>query len=528
MRIDTLKVVVVLCFAFITIGGQSFESKVVQLLHDDADDLKCFVEGKKDLTCFWEEELERNNSHGRYTFVYSYENEKSRTCDLSSLSLLASNRIVFVCKLPRTLFFTALDIQVLHDGRMLYNRSLNVENVLFLDPPRNLTVVSSGKEGQLNVSWLPPLLKYMDDSMIYEVRYAVEGRHVGKVEEIKASTMLILRGLQPGTRYKVWVRVKPDGVSYDGYWSAWTEPVYGATPPSDMDPLIVLLVLFIALILFILSVTVIRSHHKFLLKKVWPDIPTPEHKFSGLFTVYEGDFKEWMRQNNGNMWGRSVHIYIEELPSPLEVLSEISLASHATSQREERITMEEEEEKMESEGTDSGITGSWREPSHAHWFMEQLRALQENPQSLSQSMLLESHDTYITLNQNSQRARAEDEIQVDEIFEESLPLQTFFTNTGTPSLSVSRSDLGSLQQSSGSGRLSSQSSFEYPNHTWPPKGPGYAYMAAADSGVSMDYSPMSSSRIEDLGKRVIYTNEYKNKIFAYKWPISGQRIESGY
>lgn len=52
---------------------------------------------------------------------------------------------------------------------------------VFLDPPRNLTVVSSGKEGQLNVSWLPPLLKYMDDSMIYEVRYAVEGSHMGKV-----------------------------------------------------------------------------------------------------------------------------------------------------------------------------------------------------------------------------------------------------------------------------------------------------------------------------------------------------------
>lgn len=226
------------------------------------------------------------------------------------------------------------------------------------------------------------------------------------------------------------------------------------------------------------------------------------------------------------MWGRSVHVYTEELPSPLEVLSEISPASHATSQREERTAMDEEEEKMESEGTDSGITGSWQEPSHGHWFMEQLRALQENPQSLSQSMLLESHDTYVTLNQNSQHARAEHEIQVDDVCEESLPLQTFFTNTGSSSLSASRSDLGSLQQSSG--RLSSQSSFEYPNHTWPPKGPGYAYMAVADSGVSMDYSPMSSSRIEDLGKRVIYTNEYKNEMFGPKWPISGQRIESGY
>lgn len=52
---------------------------------------------------------------------------------------------------------------------------------VFLDPARNLTVMSSGKEGQLNVSWLPPPLKYMDDSMIYEVRYSVEGSNMGKV-----------------------------------------------------------------------------------------------------------------------------------------------------------------------------------------------------------------------------------------------------------------------------------------------------------------------------------------------------------
>ncbi|XP_067278409.1 erythropoietin receptor [Pseudorasbora parva] len=525
MRSDRLKVVLMLCLVFVIAGGKSFESKVAQLLRDETEDLKCFVEGKKDLTCFWEVERAGNHLNDQYTFMYSYENENKMACVVSSLSL-AGNKTVFLCKLPQTLFFTALDVQVFRDGRILYNRSFNVENVLFLDPPRNLTVMSSGKEGQLNVSWLPPPLKYMDDSMIYEVRYAVEGSHMGKVEEVKASTVLVLRGLQAGTRYKVWVRVKPDGVSYKGYWSVWTNPVFAVTPPSDMDPLIVLLVLFIGLILCLLSLTVILTHHKFLLKKLWPDIPTPEHKFPGLFTVYKGDFKEWMSQNNGSMWGRSVHVYTEELPSPVEVLSEVSLTSYSTSPREESKPVEEVEE---SERTDSGILGGWREPPHGHWLMEQLRALQENPESLSQSTLLQSHDTYVALNQNSQRMQGEAERQVDnDVFEETLPLQTLFTTAGTSSLSASHSDLGSLPQSSGSGRLSSQSSFEYPNHTWPPKGPGYAYMAVADSGVSMDYSPMSSSRIAELGNRGIYTNEYKNEIFGQRWPLTSRQVESGY
>lgn len=116
---------------------------------------------------------------------------------------------------------------------------------------------------------------------------------------------------------------------------------------------------------------------------------------------------------------------------------------------------------------------------------------------------------------------------MDDVFEETLPLQTLFTTAGTTSLNTSHSNLGSLQQSSGSGGLSSQSSFEYPNQTWPPKGPGYTYMAVADSGVSMDYSLMSSSRIAELGRHRMYTNDYKNEIFLHKWPLSGEHTKSG-
>lgn len=231
-----------------------------------------------------------------------------------------------------------------------------------------------------------------------------------------------------------------------------------------------------------------------------------------------------MSQNNGSMWGRSVHVFPEELPSPVEVLSEVSLTSCGTSPREERKPAVEVEER---ERTDSGLMGGWREPPHAQWLMEQLRALQENPESLSQSTLLQSHDTYVALNQNSQHVEEVAERQVDDVFEETLPLQTLFTTERTSSLSASHSDLGSLPQSSGSGRLSSQSSFEYPNHTWPPKGCGYTYKAVADSGVSMDYSPISSSRNAELGKHGIYSNEYKNEIFG-KWPFSSQHVESGY
>lgn len=172
------------------------------------------------------------------------------------------------------------------------------------------------------------------------------------------------------------------------------------------------------------------------------------------------------------------------------------------------------------------LTDGWQESPNSHWLMEQLRTFQKYPEVLSHSSLLESQETYVTLNQNSQHARGE--MQSVDSFEESTPLQVLFASKGSSLTAASDSDIGSLPQSSGSGRLSSQSSLEYSNNTWPPKGPGYTYMAVADSGVSMDYSPMSFSRITDMGNGTTYANEYKNYIPGHKQPHNGQSIQYGY
>lgn len=237
--------------------------------------------------------------------------------------------------------------------------------------------------------------------------------------------------------------------------------------------------------------------------------------------------QEWLGQTNGSLWLTPAFIYSEECPSPLEVLSELSLspslpspplppkATRALSavRNEDRDLRSGLEERalVDRDKTD-GETDGQRATPHDHWLLDRLRALHQHPVPGSQSSLLESQDTYVILSANN---NSEDE-PVDSNLEEALPLEVLFASRKT-ALCESHSDLGSAPQSSGSGCISSQSSFEYPNNAWMPKGPGYTYMAVADSGVSMDYSPMS--RVDDNGKVAIYTNEYKNAIPVHRKPF---------
>ncbi|XP_026204542.1 erythropoietin receptor isoform X2 [Anabas testudineus] len=518
MKCDHLSRVLVLYVMFCAVraasivqGARGFDRKVSLLLEEEPKNPKCFAEAMTDFTCFWEVDEERAGSMDQYSFTYNYQNENSSRCPLRALPA-AGGKKLFVCHLNRTQMFVQMYIQVHWEGKLIHNRSLIIDQLFLLDPPANVTVSSTGQQGQLSVSWLPPSLKYMDDSMMYQVSYATADSHMGQVEVVQASSELILRGLQSGTKYKVRVRVNLDGITYSGYWSAWSDPVFVETLPAELDPLIISLTLIISFILIVLSLTMFLSHRRFLKKKIWPTIPTPDSKFHGLFTVHGGDFKDWLRQTSGGLWLTPAFSYSEEYPSPLEVLSELSLCpslpspplppkvSRAlTADRKENTVTTDMDERETLERGGSGLT--------EEWLMDRLRALQQHQVPCSQSSLLESQDAYVTLSTNDHSGHE----HLDDALEEALPLEVLFASKKTV-LCESHSDLGSVQQSSGSSRLSSQSSFEYPNHTWMPKGPGYTYMAVADSGVSMDYSPMYRGE-------VFYANDYKNEIPALRRPF---------
>lgn len=51
----------------------AFISSVSLMMKEEPENPKCFAEGRKDFTCFWEEDEERAGSVDQYSFIYTYQ-----------------------------------------------------------------------------------------------------------------------------------------------------------------------------------------------------------------------------------------------------------------------------------------------------------------------------------------------------------------------------------------------------------------------------------------------------------------------
>nr|XP_015204658.1 PREDICTED: erythropoietin receptor [Lepisosteus oculatus] len=510
------------------VSARNIDTKAALLLAAEPENPKCFAETKQDLTCFWDVDSGGGGA-GLYGFTYQYESGKSRSCSLTSHR--QGNRTRYMCELPDIYHFATLDIWVHVGGLLLYNRSLFIDQVFLLDPPANLSLSRLENPRQLLVRWVPPELKYMENSLMYEVSFSAAGSGLRKTELVKVQTSYLLKGLRPRTVYEVRVRVKPDGETYSGYWSAWSDAIATETSPTEVDPLILSLCLIIFLILVLLSLPILLSSRRFLLKKMWPLIPSPETRFPGLFTVYKGNFQEWLGQSNANLWWSPAFFYIEDLAAPLEVLSEVKPIAHPgggiTAPPRAGHPLPQEEDKWEG-GAEGQGRGEARpgpgEHSRAPLCDLWLLGSPESPAPRTDQLgPAESKDAYVILNPSFlQGVPPQDSAQRD-VSEEESPFQVLFATSET-STPISSSDRGSLGHSSGSGsqsrsgdRLSSGSSFDYALYdpssallfpqSWTPKNPSYAYLTVADSGIFIDYVPMGSASTEGL-----YTNLYRNDI----------------
>ncbi|KAM9280693.1 LOW QUALITY PROTEIN: thrombopoietin receptor [Cariama cristata] len=249
-------------------------SQDAALLAGVPEDILCFSRSFEDLTCFWDEEEEEAASRMCH-FYYWYSRDVPTACAVSTWHHGAGGTR-YVCVFPDwdVRLFIQLHLRVLDaaTNQTKYRRELSVDAVGLIAPPVNITARWAGAAGQLCVSWQPPLADYLN-FFLYEVQCCPasspempcsttldpSGQHPrnpsihpaisthapmagaaaaspgARQGLIQANTWVVLRDLQPGVRYHIQVRSKPDGTSMDGVWGPWSQAVAAETPRSSGD-----------------------------------------------------------------------------------------------------------------------------------------------------------------------------------------------------------------------------------------------------------------------------------------------------
>ncbi|NWV36506.1 TPOR protein, partial [Grantiella picta] len=242
-------------------------SQDAALLAGVSEDILCFSRSFEDLTCFWDEKEETT---GTCHFYYW---DMPTACMVSTWHHEAGGKR-HVCVFPShdVRLFTQLHLRVLDatTNQTKYWRELSVDAVGLIAAPANITARWAGAAGQLCVSWQPPLADFLN-FFLYEVQCCPAsspgmacsttlnpgGQHPGDLsvestvsthtpragaaspgvgqELVQANTWVVLQGLQPGVRYHIQVRSKPDGTSMDGVWGPWSQAVAAETPRSSGD-----------------------------------------------------------------------------------------------------------------------------------------------------------------------------------------------------------------------------------------------------------------------------------------------------
>ncbi|KAF1414424.1 Thrombopoietin receptor, partial [Spheniscus humboldti] len=241
------------------------------LLAGVPEDILCFSRSFEDLTCFWDEEEEAAASRTCHFYYW----DVPTVCTVSTWHH-GAGRTWHVCVFPGqdVRLFTQLHLRVLDatTNQTKYWRELSVDAVGLIAPPVNITARWAGAAGQLCVSWQPPLTDYLN-FFLYEVRCCpasssetpcgtaldpggqrpgdpsirpASSTHTSMARAaaaspgagqglVQAHTWAVLQDLQPGVRYHIQVRSKPDGTSMDGVWGPWSQAVAAETPRSSGD-----------------------------------------------------------------------------------------------------------------------------------------------------------------------------------------------------------------------------------------------------------------------------------------------------
>ncbi|XP_078529659.1 thrombopoietin receptor [Lissotriton helveticus] len=203
----------------------------VELLRNVSENITCFSRTFEDLTCFWQEE-ERGEVE-MYQLFYNYEDDEATQCPIT-VEDLGSGSSRYICSFPEedVRLFIKMYIKVVdvRTNETRYKQEVEVENVGLIDPPKNVSAVWTGRQGQIRVRWELPPDEY-SNFYNFEVQYSpTSSSETPQMREVEGAVTYDLSDLQPGVAYDIRVCTKPNGESMKGFWGPWSEVVSMVTP----------------------------------------------------------------------------------------------------------------------------------------------------------------------------------------------------------------------------------------------------------------------------------------------------------
>ncbi|XP_058634539.1 thrombopoietin receptor isoform X2 [Onychostoma macrolepis] len=187
-------------------------------------DPKCFTRDLEAFTCFWEAPAGKS-----YYFFYEISPEEKR-CDVKQQTY-EENKVLHICTFPSSdvFMYVKMHLRVIDrdTNTTIYNRTVSVEDQLFLYPPTNISLRPTGDVRQMLVEWKE--IKQFPMNMQYEIHYRSKNTSSTVKPVSKRSHKLV--SLVAGENCTVQMRVKPGRA----FWSDWSSPVTAMVPQTAGD-----------------------------------------------------------------------------------------------------------------------------------------------------------------------------------------------------------------------------------------------------------------------------------------------------
>ncbi|XP_078414554.1 uncharacterized protein LOC144690686 [Cetorhinus maximus] len=234
-------------------------------------------------------------------------------------------------------FMTAQNFRLVLESNIQANTSYSCTTETFrpcqniqLKAPRQLSVTVNSTTRKVSITWQNDAVTFLKNSLEHELEYwKKKTKEDVKVKRnVNDIRHLVIEEteLEPDSNYKARVRSKPlENLTYNGSWSTWSSEIEWKTNPAVDSPskqsslLFVLLApLSLVVIIFVFLYFRIHTH---VVNKVWIHVPNPATFFQPLYSEHNGNFKEWIHNNQSitrqNPGGCSVQ-EVREMKRPLE------------------------------------------------------------------------------------------------------------------------------------------------------------------------------------------------------------------